>query len=135
MVKRISAKAVAISTLIAAGAGYLTGILTAPKSGKQTRNDITSGVNKKRRESEMQLKKLHSEITGNLKEAETRAKKAQTKVTKEFQDATDKARLAKNKAKDMLSAVHNGEADDPNLQAVVEEVKLAKSNLTKFLKK
>jgi gas vesicle protein len=135
MVKKISTKAVALGTLVAAGAGYLAGVLTAPKSGKETRNDITRTASKARSDSEKQLKKLHSELTDVLNEVENRANKAKTKAGKELTDATDKAKKAKAKAKEVLSALHNGDADDPNLQAVVEEVKLAKTNLVKYLKK
>jgi gas vesicle protein len=135
MVKKISTKAVALGTLVAAGAGYLAGVLTAPKSGKETRKDIAKSATKARSDSEKQLKKLHSELNDVLREAENKTKKAKTKASKELADATEKAKRAKTKAKEVLSALHNGDADDPNLQAVVEEVKLAKSNLAKYLKK
>ena len=135
MIKKIGVKAVALGTLAAAGAGYLTGILTAPKSGKETRKDISSKAIKVRRDGEKQLKKLHSDLTGLIKEGETRTKKAGSKANKQLQDALDKAKTAKNKSREMLSAVRNGDAEDPNLQAVVEEVKLAKTNLLKYLKK
>ena len=72
MVKKLGLKAMATGALIAAGAGYLAGILTAPKSGKETRRDIS----KARSDSEKQLKKLHSDLNGLIKEAETKTKQA-----------------------------------------------------------
>ena len=49
-------KAAAAAAILAAGAGYVTGILTAPKSGKETRKDITNHANNARIEAEKQLK-------------------------------------------------------------------------------
>lgn len=135
MVKKLGVKAVAAGTLIVAGAGYLAGILTAPKSGKDTREDISKKAGKARSDSEKQLKKLHSELGDLVKEADAKTKKARAKASKEMNEATEKAKVAKQKAKEVLSAIRSGEADDPNLQAVVEEVKLARTNLAKYLKK
>lgn len=135
MVKKIGVKAIAAGTFIAAGAGYLAGILTAPKSGKQTRKDIGKNANKARSDGEKQLKKLHSELNDLLKDADTKTKQARFRASQELKDATEKAKTAKLKTKEILSALHNGDADDPNLQALVEEVKLAKTNLLKYLKK
>jgi gas vesicle protein len=53
-------KKVAIGSAIAAGVGYLTGILTAPKSGKATRQDIKKATAKKAKEAEKELKKINS---------------------------------------------------------------------------
>lgn len=133
--KKVTGKAVAAGAIIAAGAGYLAGILTAPKSGKETRKDIAKGASKARADGERQLKKLHSELGDLLKETEEATKKARIKVSDELNDATKKAKIAKEKAREILTALHDGDADDPNLQAVLEEVKQAKKNLVKFLKK
>jgi gas vesicle protein len=133
--KHVLAKAVAVGAVLSAGAGYLAGILTAPKSGKETRKDIGKSVNKAKIDGEKQLKKLHSELSDMIDEAETRTKKARTKANAELKEATAKANHAKGKARELLSAIHDGEADDPHLQAVVEEIKLAKRNLSKYLKK
>lgn len=133
--KHVTAKVVATGALLAAGAGYLTGILTAPKSGKETRNDISKTASRTRVDAEKQLKKLHSELNSLIKDGDKASKKARTKANSELADATEKAKIAKEKAKGILSALHDGDADDPNLQAVLEEVKLAKNNLVKYLKK
>lgn len=133
--KKGSAKIFALGTLIAAGAGYLAGILTAPKSGKETRKDIAKSASKARVDSERQLKKLHSDLTSLIKTADARTKGARNKANKELQEATSKAKLAKEKSREILSALHNGDADDPNLQAALTEIKQAKTNLAKYLKK
>lgn len=133
--KKSAAKLFALGTLLAAGAGYLAGILTAPKSGKETRKDIAKSASKARVDSERQLKKMHSELTGLIKTADDRTKKTRTKASAELKDATAKAKVAKEKSREILSALHNGDADDPNLQAALEEIKQAKTNLAKYLKK
>lgn len=135
MAKKGIGKVLAVGTVVAAGAGYLAGILTAPKSGKETRKDIAKNASKARVDGEKQLKKLHSELNVVIDAADKKAKKFKSKANDEMTEATEKAKKAKAKAREMLSALHNGDADDPNLQAVIEEVKLAKNNLVKYLKK
>ncbi len=133
--KKSAAKIFALGTLLAAGAGYLAGILTAPKSGKETRKDIAKNASKARVDSERQLKKLHSELSGLIKTADERTKQTRAKASTELKEATAKGKVAKEKSREILSALHNGDADDPNLQAALEEIKLAKTNLSKYLKK
>ncbi|MGI9028360.1 MAG: YtxH domain-containing protein [Candidatus Saccharimonadales bacterium] len=133
--KHVTKKVIAGGALVAAGAGYLTGILTAPKSGKDTRHDIAKSASKARTDGERQLKKLHSELNGLIKDGDAATKKARTKASKELKEALEKAKVAKDKSREILSALHDGDADDPNLQAVLDEVKHAKKNLVKYLKK
>lgn len=133
--KHVTGKVIAGGALVIAGAGYLAGILTAPKSGKETRKDIAKTASKARVDAEKQLKKLHSELADLIKDGDKKTKSARTKASTELKDAVDKARIAKDKAREILSALHDGDADDPNLQAVLDEVKLAKRNLVKYLKK
>jgi gas vesicle protein len=128
-------KVVAASAVLLAGAGYVAGLLTAPKSGKETRNDISKSASKARIEAEKKLKKLHSELQDLIDEGEVRSKKLKSKAKQELDDAIIEAKRAKEKARELLSAIHHGDADDPNLQAVINEVKLAQKNLVTFLKK
>ena len=128
-------KTVAAAAAILAGASYLAGILTAPKSGKQTRKDILDSTVKAKIEAEKKLKKAHSELAVLIADAERKSKKLSDKAKKELNASIKRAKVAKEKASEMLSAFHNGDASDPNLQAVIEEVKLAKKNLVTYLKK
>lgn len=128
-------KKLALGAALAAGAGYLAGILTAPKSGKETRKDIKDVAIKSKIEIEKQLKKLNEELKVLIADAEVRVKKVKDKSSEELKKAVDKAKLAKEKAREMLSAIHSGEADDKNLEAALNEIKLAQKNLVKYLKK
>ena len=128
-------KTIAATAAILAGASYLAGILTAPKSGKQTRKDILDSTVKAKIEAEKKLKKAHSELAVLIADAERKSKKLSDKAKKELNASIKRAKVAKEKASEILSAFHNGDASDPNLQAVIEEVKLAKKNLVTYLKK
>ena len=67
-------KKVALGTALVAGAGYLAGILTAPKSGKETRKDIANTAVKAKIETEKKLKQAHSEIRDLITDAEEKLK-------------------------------------------------------------
>lgn len=128
-------KVIATGAILAAGAGYLAGILTAPKSGKETRKDIAGSAARAKIDAERKLKKLYSELQDLIQEGEKRSKNLKDKAKKELDEALVEANRAKDKAKELLSALHHGDADDPNLQAVIDEVKLAQKNLVTYLKK
>ena len=126
---------VAIGTVIAAGAGYVTGLLTAPKSGKETREDISKTANKARIDAEKKLKKVYAELQDLIQEAEKRRKALTEKGRVELDKALEIAKTSRDKARVVISSVHTGEADDPNLQKALDELKAAQKNLVTYLKK
>lgn len=126
---------IVIATAVAAAGGYVAGILTAPKSGKQTRKDISKKASKAKTEGEKQLKNLHSELSDVVKKAEKILGTNKAKASKGFKDAFSKAEETKSKAKMLLSALHDGDVDDPDLKKMIDDAKKAKNNLTKFIKK
>ena len=130
-----STKKFAIGTLIAGAAGYLAGILTAPKSGKETREDIKDTAVQSMREAERQLKKLHTELNDVIAEGKERAGKLSGKAQQELQVVLDAASDVKGKAREVLSSVHEGRAEDKDLQKAVKEAKDAVSHLQTYLKK
>lgn len=132
MIKK--SKALAVGAAVAA-AGYVAGILTAPKSGKETREDIKNSANSVKLKAEKQLKALHSELNDKIKQGEELSDKARGKANAELKAALDKAKDAKQKARVVLSALRDGEADDPDLQKAIKEAKKAKADLAKYLKK
>lgn len=126
-------KKLAIGTMIAAGAGYLAGLLTAPKSGKETRGDIKNAAAKAKAEAEKKLKGLHSELDGLINKAKSEIGKTKQKASKELVDATAKAQLAKEKARELLSALHDGYADDKELDKALTNAKKSIDHLKKFI--
>lgn len=125
----------ALGIALAAGIGYVAGVLTAPKSGKETREDIKTAAIKSRKQIEEKLKVLHSELNAQLKNAEKHLKAASGRAKTELANAVKKAQVAKDKARDMLSALHEGEAEDQDLDNAVKDLKTAIANLKKFAEK
>lgn len=126
---------VALGAVIAAGAGYVAGLLTAPKSGKETRQDLASGASAAKAKAEKQLEVLQGDLSDLIKQSESKLKGVKGKAGREYSDALEQAKIARSKAKMVINAMKHGDADDPHLQAVIEEVKLAKRNLANFIKK
>lgn len=132
---RKSTKLMAIGGLFAAGAGYLTGILTAPKSGKETRKDIQQTTARAKAEAEKKLKQLHSELNVLIAKGTNRANKVKTAAKKELAEVLANAQIAKEKAREILSALHEGGADDKDLEKAVKEATNAVDHLKKYLAK
>ena len=128
-------KRFAVGTLLAAAAGYVAGILTAPKSGKETRQDIKETTEKTIQETEKQLKKLHTELSDLLLQAKTRAEKLSGKAKEEMDMAVKATHTVKEKAREILSAVHEGDADDKDLQKAIKDSQKAIDHLKTFLAK
>ncbi len=126
---------VAVGTLIAAAAGYVAGILTAPKSGKETRKDIKEKTAKSVAELEKQLKKLHTELTKVLDQAKEQAKELKGKAREDMDRAMDKTKIVKEKARELLSAVHEGDADDKELRKAIDDANKSIAHLRTYLKK
>jgi gas vesicle protein len=128
-------KTLALAGVVIAGASYLAGILTAPKSGKETRKEILDNAVKTKIAAEKKLKLGQSELNELISQAEKQKNKLSDKAKRELENSIDKAKNAREKAREVLSAIRDGDVNDPNLQAAIEEVKLAKKNLVTYLKK
>ena len=128
-------KKFAVGTLIAAVAGFAAGILTAPKSGKETRKDIKDVAVKTTKEAENKLKQLHTELNDLIDEATEKGKEFQGKAKDQYQEAVDKSKVAKQKAREILSAVHEGDAEDKDLQDAIKEASNAVKHLKSYIKK
>lgn len=133
--RRDNLKRVAIGSTIAAAAGYLAGVLTAPKSGKQTRDDIRAAADRSRQEAEKDLKRLHTELDKAIKEAKAGSSKLSAKAQAELNELIEKAKDTKEKAREVLSAIHEGDAEDQDLKRAVRNASLAVKHLRKYLRK
>ncbi len=128
-------KRFAVGAAIAGAVGYLAGILTAPKSGKETREDVKNTAVKAKREAEKDLKKLHSEVIKQIERAKGVGKKLKDEHKPELDKAVAKAVSAKDKAREMLTALHEGDADDKDLKTAIKDVTDAVSHLKTYLDK
>lgn len=135
MVKKDTVKKIAIGAAVAGVAGYVAGILTAPKSGKETRKDIADTAHKGVAEAEKQLKKLHTQLSETIMAAKKKADNLSGKAKTQLNDAIEKAGVAKEKSRQILSAVHEGDAEDKDLKKAVGEATKAIDHLKTFLKK
>lgn len=125
----------ALGTLIAAAAGYVAGILTAPKSGKETRQDIKNAAEHGMAEAEKQLKKLHTQMNDLLGQAKEKIQVVKGTAQKDLQAAIDRTTAAKEKARELLSSLHEGDADDKDLKKAIDEANKALEHLKKYMQK
>lgn len=127
------AKKLVFGAALTAAVGYLVGILTAPKSGKETREAIKEKAYETYSAAEKELKKLHTELTDVIDEVSDRI--TSFKNSKEVSSALDKGRDAKQKAREVLSTLHDGEANDKDLKQAIGDASKAIEHLRDFLRK
>lgn len=127
------AKKFAIGAAITALVGYIVGILTAPKSGKETREAIKDKAYETYSKAEKELKKLHTELTDVIDEVSDRI--TSFKDSKEVDSALSRGRDAKQKAREVLSTLHDGEASDKDLKKAIEDATKSIQHLRDFLRK
>ncbi|HZM63694.1 MAG TPA: YtxH domain-containing protein [Candidatus Saccharimonadales bacterium] len=130
-----STKKLALGAVIAGAVGYVAGILTAPKSGKETRKDIKDKAGQVLAEAEKRLKQLHTELASLLKEGHGMLDKLSGKARAELEKAMTTATTVKEKARELLSAAHEGTAEDKDLEKAVKEANKAVEHLKTYLKK
>lgn len=126
-------KKIAIGAAISAAVGYVAGILTAPKSGKETRKDIKDKAVETYAMAEKELKKLHTELTDVIDEVNDRI--TSFRSSKEVMGALDKGREAKQKAREVLSTLHDGDTDDKDLKSAIADATKSIEHLRNFLRK
>lgn len=126
---------VAFGAAVAAAAGYVAGVLTAPKSGKETRKDLKDKASETYTAAEKELKKLHTELGDALTEASVQIKTLKEKEGARLNDLMGKSKHAKEKAREMLTGIHEGEFEDKDLQKAIKEATKAVEDLRNYLKK
>lgn len=129
-------KRFAVGATIAGVVGYLAGILTAPKSGKETREDVKNTALKAKHEAEKELKKLHSEVSNQIDRAKKLGLKMRDEHKEDLNKLVSKAVSAKEKARDTLTSLHEGGGvEDKDLKTAVKDVADAVSHLKTYLDK
>jgi gas vesicle protein len=132
--KENTGRKMAVSALIAGAAGYLGGLLTAPKSGKETRKQLAEEAEGLKESTEEQLQKANDELKVVIKDAKTKTVALSASAREEFNEALIRAKDAQNKATTTLKAMKSGEAEDPELNKAVKQAKQAAKNLSKYFK-
>lgn len=131
----VTKKDIAVGALVAGAAGYVFGILTAPKSGKETRQDIKDAAVKAKKQAEHKLKDINDELNQLIERAGELAEQTKGKASQEFEKLREQAVEVRQKTREILSAIHEGEADDEDLQNAVNEVNKATEHLKNYLEK
>jgi gas vesicle protein len=132
--KQNTGKKMAVSAVVAGIAGYIGGILTAPKSGKDTRKQIVEDAEGVKESTEEQLQRANDELKSLIKETKTRTISLGASAKEEFNEALLRAKDAQNKTSTTLKALKAGQADDPELNKAVKQARAAAKNLGKFFK-
>jgi len=130
-----TAKKLAAGAALAGAAGYLAGLLTAPKSGRETREEIRSATGSKISEVEKQLKNLHGELDSLAGEAKGRGDDLNGKAQKELHKLAETAKDSKDKVREVLTSVQKGKATDKDLTKAVADAKHAIDHIKDYLKK
>lgn len=126
---------VALGAVFLAGISYIAGILTAPKSGKATREDIHRNAQKAKAEAEAKLKELQTELSELVDQGKIKAKDVGDTAKTEYVELLGKAQHAKQKVRELLSAIHEGDAEDKDLKKAIDEVTTAIDHLKKYISK
>ena len=129
-----SGRNLAVGALLAGFTGYVAGILTAPKSGKETRADIANKAGDVKAELLTQLQNVHDELDDLLNEAKVKTLSLSSKARAEFNESVTKAKDAKSKAASTIKAAKAGKAEDPDLNKAVKQARAAAKNLAKYFK-
>ena len=132
--KQHTGRKVALGAAVAGVTGYLAGILTAPKSGKDTREDIADKATVVKDSAVVDLQMLEIELKDLVGDAKSKTLALSAQAREEFNEAVIKAKDAQNKATYVLKAVKAGEADDPELNKAIKQAKQAKKNLGRYFK-
>lgn len=135
MSKDNTAKKFAIGAAIAAAAGYVAGVLTAPKAGKDTRQSIKDNAAKGVSEAEKQLQHVQDELKSVLDDASEKGSKLSKKAKEELEDLVGKAGDAKDKTTEVMKALKSGDAEDKELQRALRDAKTAVKHLRTYLSK
>ena len=133
MAKTNAFKKLAVGAAVAGAAGYVVGVLSAPKEGKKTRRELKKTAEHSITDVEKQLKQLHTE----LGELMSKAKDTTTSSdhAKQIGGALKSANSAKDKLREVLSSIREGQASDKDLKKALEDAKHSLVHLKKFIKK
>jgi len=116
---------------VAAGAavGVVVGLLTAPKSGRETRRDIKKKALHLSSEAEKRLKKLYKHLIREANVLETKSRHLQGQAKKEIGEAIKKARFISERVKQMISDIRDGLADQDEVDKAIAAGEKAQEDL------
>lgn len=125
-----------IGVILGALVGVITGFLTAPKSGKETRQDIKDKAKEVKGTAERKLKDAHKELAKLSDEAKVKAKELQGKAKDEMDDLSKKADDLKDRAKSAITSIKSGDGDDDDasVDQLLKDMSALKDKIVKKVK-
>ena len=122
--------------ILGAIAGVATGLLTAPKSGKETREDIKKKASEVKGSAERKLKDAHKELDKVAAEAKGKAKSLQGKAKEELDDLGSKADELRARAKHAITSIKSGDDDndDATIDQLLKDISAIKEKITTKVK-
>jgi len=113
-------KKLGLGILIGAAVGVATGLLTAPKSGKETREDIKKKAGEVKGSAERKLKDAHKELGKLSSELQAKAEDLKGDALKEAKELGAKADELKARVKAAITSIKSG--DDDNDDATIDQL-------------
>ena len=124
---------VGIAIIAGLAAGYALGLLTAPKSGKDTREDIKELSTKAYKAAESRLKESYEDLSDVIASASQQAKKLGVKGRKELDVLLAAAHEAQGRVKQLIASLRRGEATPQQFDDAVIAAQVAKDELKDFI--
>lgn len=121
-------------TLFIGSVGYILGLLTASKSGKDFRREIETTGRKNLINLEKQLKAQYSDLNNQLQVLENNLDASSKVVAEKINKYIVDVKKMQKKSKILLSALHDGTAEDDELIQVIDEINNLKSSIKKYFK-
>ena len=109
-----------LGILLGAAVGVVAGLLTAPKSGKETRQDIKDKAKAAKGSAERKLKDAHKELDKLSAETKAKAKSLQGKAKDEMDEVAKKADALRDRVKAAITSIKSG--DDDNDEATIDQL-------------
>ena len=125
----------AFRVLIGAIVGFVTGLLSAPKSGQETRADIKQTAHKASEVLSAKAKQAQVHLSQLITKAEDKLKQTKQATGSQSRQLVDRAKHAKSQVGDVAKAVKDGQATDKDLDAAVKKANAAVTSLKSYLKK
>lgn len=125
----------AVGAAIGAVAGVVTGLLFAPKSGKETRKDIADTAVKAKEKVLAEAKHAEVELRKIADRVEDEARKHGKNLSKAAEDAMSRAKTARDDLVARVKELGDDEDSEKQLKRATKNAEQAKKELEKLLKK
>jgi gas vesicle protein len=128
-----TSKKVATAAVLGLAIGYAAGLLTAPKSGKETRDDISDASQKAYNQMQKKLRSLNSELSDAIEQAKSQMGSLKKRSRDDLAGLIDSAQKAQAKVTKLIRSMHRGTASGEDVEEAIASAKEARDELEKFI--